>query len=160
MKQPKHDKRLRGILSKLNTLENCILLVFWSVIMERFHQTSIKLQRTNMDLNEAVKLLRSLNNYVSLRDSFPDVVYQHTSTPTTVATSEERTMTSGSFTSSWRRTAPNRPSNPTCYLRKCSGTFHQNGMLLRTSRRKGRSKLVLKMSRCTKEIPKERNKEV
>lgn len=30
-----------GILSKLNTLENCILLVFWSVVMERFRQTSI-----------------------------------------------------------------------------------------------------------------------
>jgi hypothetical protein len=41
--------------------------------MERFHQTSIKLQSTNMDLNEAVKLLRSLNNYVaSLRDAFED----------------------------------------------------------------------------------------
>ena len=63
----------RGILSKLNTLENCILLAFWSVVMERFHQTNIKLQDTNMDLNEAVKLLRSLNNYVaSLRDAFED----------------------------------------------------------------------------------------
>ena len=65
MKQAKHDK--------LNTLENCILLVFWSVIMERLHQTSIKLQSTNVDLNETVKLLRSLNNYVSsLRDAFED----------------------------------------------------------------------------------------
>lgn len=37
--------------------------------MERFHQTSIRLQSTNMDLNEAMKLLSSLNNYVSsLRD--------------------------------------------------------------------------------------------
>ena len=59
----KARQEARGILSKLNTLENCILLVFWSVVMERFHQTSIKLQSTNMDLNEAVKL--SLNNYVS-----------------------------------------------------------------------------------------------
>ena len=67
----KARQEARGILSKLDTLENCILLVFWSVIMERFHQTSIKLQSTNMDLNEAVKLLRSLNNYVSsLRDAF------------------------------------------------------------------------------------------
>ena len=63
----------KGILSKLNTLENCILLVFWSVVMERFHQTSIKLQSTNMDLNKAVKLLTSLNNYISsLRDAFED----------------------------------------------------------------------------------------
>ena len=61
----KARQEARGILSKLNTLENCILLVFWSVVMERFHLTSIKLQSTNMDLNEAVKLLRSLNNYVS-----------------------------------------------------------------------------------------------
>ena len=67
----KARQEARGILSKLNTLENCILLVFWSVVMERFHQTSIKLQSTNVDLNETVKLLRSLNNYVSsLRDAF------------------------------------------------------------------------------------------
>ena len=58
----KARQEARGVLSKLNTLENCILLVFWSVIMGRFHQTSIKLQSTNMDLNEAMKLLRSLNN--------------------------------------------------------------------------------------------------
>ena len=52
-----------------------------------------------MDLNKAVKLLRSLNNCVSnLRDAFED--------------------------------------------------FEEKG------------KMVLKMSRCTKEIPKERNKEV
>ena len=69
----KARQEAKSILSKLNTLENCILLVFWSVVMERFHQTSIKLQSTNMDLNEAVKLLRSLNNYVSsLRDAFED----------------------------------------------------------------------------------------
>ena len=69
----KARQEARGILSKLNTLENCILLVFWSVVMERFHQTSIKLQSTNMDLNEAVKLLWSLYNYVaSLRDAFED----------------------------------------------------------------------------------------
>ena len=67
----KARQEARGILPKLNTLENCILLVFWSVVMERFHQTSIKLQSTNMDLN--LKLLRSLNNYVaSLRDAFED----------------------------------------------------------------------------------------
>ena len=70
---PQARQEARGILSKLNTLENCILLVFWSVVMERFQQTSIKLQSTNMDLNEAMKLLRSLNNYVSsLRDAFED----------------------------------------------------------------------------------------
>ena len=51
----KAQQEARGILSKLNTLENCILLVFWSVVMERFHQTSIKLQSTNMELNETVK---------------------------------------------------------------------------------------------------------
>ena len=61
----KARQEARGILSKLNTLENSFLLVFWSVVMERFHQTSIKLQSTNMDLSEAVKLLRSLNNYIS-----------------------------------------------------------------------------------------------
>ena len=48
--------RGKTFLSKLNNLENCILLVFWSVIMERFHHTSIKLQSTKMDLKEAVKL--------------------------------------------------------------------------------------------------------
>ena len=64
-------------------------------------QDKHKAASTNMDPNEAVKLSRALNNYVSsLRD------------------------------------------------------------VLRTFRRKGRSKLVLKMSRCTKEILKERNKEV
>ena len=73
-KTAKARQEARGILSKLNALENFILLVFWSVVMERFHQTSIKLQSTNMDLNKAVKLLRSLNNYVSsLRDAFEDL---------------------------------------------------------------------------------------
>ena len=63
--------RGKGYLSKLKTLENYILLVFWSVVMERFHQTSIKLQSTNMNLKEAVKLLRF--DYVSsLRDAFED----------------------------------------------------------------------------------------
>ena len=52
----KPRQEARSVLSKLNTLENCILLVFWSVIMERFHQTIITLQSTNMDLDEAVKL--------------------------------------------------------------------------------------------------------
>ncbi len=72
-KTAKARQEARGILSKLKALENCILLVFWSVVMERFYQTCIKLQSTNMDMNEAVKLLRSLNNYVSsLRDAFED----------------------------------------------------------------------------------------
>ena len=72
-KTAKARQEARGILSKLNTLEKCILLVFWSVVLERFHQTGIKLQSTNMDLNNAVKLLRSLNNYVSSsRDAFED----------------------------------------------------------------------------------------
>ena len=61
----KAQQEVRGVLSKWNTLENCVLLVFWSVVMERFHQTSIKLQSTDMDLNKAVKFLRSLDNYVS-----------------------------------------------------------------------------------------------
>ena len=69
----KARQEARDILSKLNTLENCILLVFWSIVMERFHQISIKLQSTNMDLNDAVKLFWSFNNYVaSLRDAFED----------------------------------------------------------------------------------------
>ena len=69
----KARQEVKSILSKLNTLENCTLLVFWSVVMERFHQTRIKLQSTNMDLSKAVKLIRSLNNYVScLRDAFED----------------------------------------------------------------------------------------
>ena len=67
----KARQEARGILSKLNTLENCIVLVFWSVVMERFHQTSIKLQSTNMDLNDAVKLV--IEYFVSsLRDAFED----------------------------------------------------------------------------------------
>ena len=69
----KARQEARGIISKFNTLENCILLVFWSVVMERFHLASIKVLSTNMDLNEAAKLLRSLNNYVSsLSDAFED----------------------------------------------------------------------------------------
>ena len=51
---PKTRQEARCILSKLNTLENCILLVFWSVV-KRFHQTSKNLQSIN-DLNAAVKL--------------------------------------------------------------------------------------------------------
>ena len=61
MKQPKH------------TQENCILLAFWSVHMEKFEQASIKLQSTNMHLNEVMKLLQSSYNYdTSLTDVFED----------------------------------------------------------------------------------------
>ena len=51
--------KARGILSKLNTVENRILLVFWSVVMERFYQTSIKLLSTNM-VKEAVRLFKAI----------------------------------------------------------------------------------------------------
>lgn len=47
--------------------------MFSSVVMERFHQTSVQLQSTHMDPNKAVKHLSSLNNYIaSLRDAFED----------------------------------------------------------------------------------------
>ena len=66
----KARQEARGILSKLNTLENCILLVFWSVVMERFHQTGIKLRSTNMDLNEAMKLRGGLYHFFRKFDFF------------------------------------------------------------------------------------------
>lgn len=62
-----------GIVKKMNRLENGILLELWSVVLERFHKTSKKLQSTSMDLHEAVRLLNSLKEYVaSLRESFDE----------------------------------------------------------------------------------------
>ena len=62
-----------GLQSKMDELENCILLELWETVLERFHKTSIKLQSADLDLNEAVTLLESLVNYTAtLRDSFDD----------------------------------------------------------------------------------------
>ena len=62
-----------GLLKKMEQLENCILLELWSSVLKRFHMMSMKLQSTNLDLNEAVILSEPLKKYMtSLRDSFHD----------------------------------------------------------------------------------------
>ena len=62
-----------GLQKKMDKLEKCILLELWETVLERFHKASMKLQSADLDLNEAVTLLKSLMNYTTtLRDSFDD----------------------------------------------------------------------------------------
>ena len=60
-----------GLIKKMERLENGILLVLWSAVLERFKKTSLALQNATLDLNIAVEMLQSLKYYVmTLRDQF------------------------------------------------------------------------------------------
>ena len=67
------DSRLEaeGFLKKLQRLEVAILLEIWDIVLERFHRTSISLQKEGLSLNSAVHLLESLLDFVkSQREEF------------------------------------------------------------------------------------------
>lgn len=55
----------------MNKLETAFLCTMWNQILQRFHGTSVALQAVDLDLCNAVDLVRSLRDYVTgLRDEF------------------------------------------------------------------------------------------
>ena len=62
-----------GLYDQLCKLETGFFACFWHAILERFNSTSKKLQDDQLDLNNAVNLLKSLETFVqSLRDRFDE----------------------------------------------------------------------------------------
>ncbi|KAL7400230.1 hypothetical protein ABVT39_008832 [Epinephelus coioides] len=58
---------------KLNKLETAFMANFWNTILTRFQLTSLQLQKADIELMTAVRLLRSLREFVSAqRDLFTD----------------------------------------------------------------------------------------
>lgn len=56
---------------KMNRLETAFLCTMWNYVLQRFHGTSVALQAVDLDLCNAVDLVRSLREYiVGLRDEF------------------------------------------------------------------------------------------
>ncbi|CAM4446998.1 unnamed protein product [Leuciscus chuanchicus] len=61
----------RALHKKMNKLEIAIMCNMWNAILQRFHGVSTALQAVELDLCNAVDLVRSLREYVaSLRDQF------------------------------------------------------------------------------------------
>lgn len=64
----------QNIIKKMTSLDIAFMTVLWNRILERFDKTSVKLQEISLDLSVAVKLLKSLREYVgSIRNSFDDI---------------------------------------------------------------------------------------
>ena len=62
-----------GLLRKMGSLEFGILTEFWSSVLRRVNETSRSLQSPQLDLNNAIPLLRSLVDFlVSFRDRFSE----------------------------------------------------------------------------------------
>ena len=62
-----------GLYDRMSTLELGLFAAFWNDILERFNATSRTLQDPKLDVNVAVALLKSLQQFVlSKRDSFYD----------------------------------------------------------------------------------------
>ena len=60
-----------GMLRKMQQLEYGILAYFWGTLLNRFNDTSLSLQRADLDLNNAVRLMQSLCEFVaSMREQF------------------------------------------------------------------------------------------
>lgn len=63
----------RGLQKKMDSLECATLSSIWGSILERMNKVTLKLQNPKIDLNEGVKLLQSLYDYLSelrFNDSF------------------------------------------------------------------------------------------
>lgn len=61
----------KGLAAEFHKLETGILTVLWDTILQRFNKTSQALQSSTLDLNNAVELLSSLQDFVqSLRSEF------------------------------------------------------------------------------------------
>ena len=62
-----------GLYDRMSTLELGLFVAFWNDILERFHAFSRTLQDPKLDVNVAVALLKSLQQFVlSKRDSLDD----------------------------------------------------------------------------------------
>ena len=63
----------QSLRDKLDTLETTFLTIFWNDILKRFNSVSKVLQRENMNLSTATKLLKSLKAFVTeKRNCFED----------------------------------------------------------------------------------------
>ncbi|KAF0708295.1 zinc finger MYM-type protein 1-like [Aphis craccivora] len=64
----------QNIIKKMTSLDIAFMTVLWNRVLERFDKTSLKLQEKSLDLSVAVKLLKSLREYVgSIRNNFDDL---------------------------------------------------------------------------------------
>jgi hypothetical protein len=64
----------QNIINKMTSLDIAFMTVLWNRILERFDKTSVKLQEKSLDLSVAVKLLKSLREYIgSIRNNFNDI---------------------------------------------------------------------------------------
>lgn len=60
-----------GLCAKLDTLEMAFMAYFWDVILDQFHATSMRLQKSDIDISVAAQLLSSLRDFVAgQRDQF------------------------------------------------------------------------------------------
>ncbi|XP_038156371.1 zinc finger MYM-type protein 1-like [Cyprinodon tularosa] len=69
----KRDTRTEAdsLVRKLDSLEMAFMAGFWDTVLSRFQATSLQLQKADMDLGTAVRLLESLRTFVlSQRDLF------------------------------------------------------------------------------------------
>lgn len=65
---------MQNIIKKMISLDIAFMTVLWNRILERFDKTSIILQDKSLDLSVAVKLLKSLHEYVgSIRNNFDNI---------------------------------------------------------------------------------------
>ena len=71
--QERQDTRREAaaLYNKLGKLETALMTIIWDTVLHRFKLTSDSLQKMDMDLNTAVRLLESLRTYIaSLRGQF------------------------------------------------------------------------------------------
>lgn len=69
----KRDTRIEaaGLCAKLDTLEMVFMAHFWDVILDRFHATSMHLQKSDIDISVAAQFLSLLRDFVAgQRDQF------------------------------------------------------------------------------------------
>ena len=60
-----------GLHIWLSYLDTVFMAVFWNIILERFNRVSMALQSAEIELGTAVKLLQSLQDFVSeIRGNF------------------------------------------------------------------------------------------
>ena len=63
-----------NLLEKMEELEFVFLLIFWSLLLEEFHKTSVALQDSHITLNTCANLYNSLAKFVQgTREQFSDI---------------------------------------------------------------------------------------
>ena len=69
--RPDTQQEANGLHISLSYLDTVFMAVFWNIILERFNRVSMALQSAEIELGTAVKLLQSLQDFVSeLRGNF------------------------------------------------------------------------------------------